>query len=268
MVGRTPSALALLLALALGPAPAPAFSSFKNFPVVGLREEPALSTQPEAEMKEDVREPREADISSYTDSSLDDTFIEEALFLTPEDREEREFTPRFEDWAEEESELEGEVEALRPERDMLGGHHGAGHHGAEHHGEEHMEDHQKRPVGRRREGRREGRRMQEQRAGRQTGGTGLAVGLLNSGPGLDGNYNFNYANEDSSTREEASGPDGVRGSYSFITPEGEQVRIQYVADETGFHATGSHVPQAPPMPPAIRRMLDHLAKVNGHAKLY
>ena len=82
--------------------------------------------------------------------------------------------------------------------------------------------------------------------------------------------------------------------------------IQYVADETGFHATGSHVPQvkkkhwvigsfcflwnkhsvlilqiiiiilnfansnniqAPPMPPAIRRMLDHLAKVTPSALL-
>lgn len=251
MAGLTPSALALVLALALGPAPAPAFSSFKNFPVVGLRQDA------EGEMEEEVREPRAADISSYTDSSLDDTFIEEALFLTPEDREEREFSPRFEDWAEEESELEGEVEVLRPERDMLGGHHGD--HGAAGH-----MDQQKRPVGRRREG----KRQQEQRRGRQTGDTGLAVGLLNSGPGQDGNYNFNYANEDSSTREEAAGPDGVRGSYSFVTPEGEQVRIEYVADETGFHATGSHVPRAPAMPPAIRRMLDHLAKVNGHAKLY
>ena len=40
------------------------------------------------------------------------------------------------------------------------------------------------------------------------------------------------------------------------------MNIQYIADETGFHATGSHVPVAPPMPPAIRRMLDHLAKVS------
>merc|ERR1712060_974447 len=61
---------------------------------------------------------------------------------------------------------------------------------------------------------------------------------------------------------------GGRGRERIVTPEGEEVSIQYVADETGFHATGSHVPQAPPMPPAIRRMLDHLAKVNGHAKLY
>jgi hypothetical protein len=218
MVGRTPSALALLVALALGPAPAPAFSSFKNFPVVGLRQEPALVAEPEGQMEEEVRAPRAADISSYTDSSLDDTFIEEAVFLTPEDREEREFTPRFEDWAEEESELEGEVEVLRPERDMLGGHHG------EHHMDtRHMdsEDHQMRQVKRRRGP--AGRRPQEQRAGRQTGATGPAFGLLNSGPSPEGNYNFNYANEDSSTRQEASGPDGVRGSYSFVTPEGEQV---------------------------------------------
>ena len=49
--------------------------------------------------------------------------------------------------------------------------------------------------------------------------------------------------------------------------EGEQVSVQYHADETGFHATGSHVPQAPPMPAHVQRLLDHLAKVNGLKRL-
>jgi len=63
----------------------------------------------------------------------------------------------------------------------------------------------------------------------------------------------------------------------FLTPEarearaleeeGEEVQVQYHADETGFHATGSHVPQAPPMPPHVQRLLDHLAKVNGLERL-
>ena len=34
-----------------------------------------------------------------------------------------------------------------------------------------------------------------------------------------------------------------------MTPEGEQVSVQYHADETGFHATGSHVHQAHHTPP-------------------
>ena len=28
----------------------------------------------------------------------------------------------------------------------------------------------------------------------------------------------------------------------FVTPEGEQVSVQYHADETGFHPTASHIP--------------------------
>jgi len=234
------------------------------------------------EEEEEVREPREADpadynegdVTSYSETdNLDDQFIEEALFLSPEDRDARDVeVGTFEDWAEQEVEEEGEiVEVARAERD--GAHHGDGHHRAGHKmpGE--------RQVVRRRGGRRQQQRdqvverqerQQEQRPreDRQTGDIGPAFGVLSNPPNQEGDYNFNFANDDGSSRQEASGPAGVRGSYSFVTPEGEEVNIQYVADETGFHATGSHVPQAPPMPPAIRRMLDHLAKVNGHAKLY
>ena len=89
-----------------------------------------------------VREPREANLASYNDgevtsysdvSSLDDDFIEEALFLSPEDRDARDVeTGSFEDWAQEEAEEDGEiVEVARAERDGLGGHHGA-HHRAGH----------------------------------------------------------------------------------------------------------------------------------------
>ena len=83
-----------------------------------------------------MREPREANLASYNDgkvasysdsvSNIDDEFIEEALFLSPEDRDARDVDiGSFEDWAEEEAEEEGEiVEVARPERDGLGGHHG------------------------------------------------------------------------------------------------------------------------------------------------
>jgi len=155
---------------------AASFSSFKNFPVVGLRSSPAsplplLALEGEQEvqevpseeaarrleeLEEEVpRQARQADINSYSDSNLDDTFIEEALFLTPEDREEREYSPRFEDWAEEEGEGgQGEGEVVRLERDGLGGHHGA-HHGA------HEEDHAA-PMPVRRRSRKGGRRQQQQ----------------------------------------------------------------------------------------------------------
>merc|ERR1711881_81030 len=110
-------------------------------------------------------------------------------------------------------------------------------------------------------------RRQEQRRGRQSGATGVALGVLSNPPSSDGNYNFNFSNDDGSSRQEVGAPDAIRGSYSFVTPEGEEVSVQYHADETGFHATGSHVPQAPPMPPHVQRLLDHLAKVNGLKRL-
>ena len=72
-----------------------------------------------------VREPREADpaefnegdVTSYSETdNLDDQFIEEALFLSPEDRDARDVeVGTFEDWAEQEVEEEGEiVEVVRP----------------------------------------------------------------------------------------------------------------------------------------------------------
>ena len=66
-----------------------------------------------------VREPREADpaeyneedVTSYSETdNLDDQFIEEALFLSPEDRDARDVeVGTFEDWAEQEVEEEGEI---------------------------------------------------------------------------------------------------------------------------------------------------------------
>ena len=66
-----------------------------------------------------VREPREADpaefnegdVTSYSETdNLDDQFIEEALFLSPEDRDARDVeVGSFEDWAEQEVEEEGEI---------------------------------------------------------------------------------------------------------------------------------------------------------------
>ena len=51
----------------------------------------------------------------------------------------------------------------------------------------------------------------------------MMIKLSNQSPNQEGDYNFNFANDDGSSRQEASGPAGVRGSYSFVTPEGEEV---------------------------------------------
>jgi len=191
-----------------------------------------------------------------------DDFVEDAVQYEPQDRETRQVginLPQLDDYYDDEpsqfddvfDELDTGDDSARIERD--GGHHdNSGRHG--------------------RQGRRGGRRNQQQlqqqdfepvfdepRGGRQTGGIAPALGVLNNPPAEDGSYNFNFVDDDGSTREESMSSDGfVQGSYSYITPEGEQIQVSYTADETGYHPSG-----LPPMPAHVQRLLDHLAKVNG-----
>ena len=37
-----------------------------------------------------------------------------------------------------------------------------------------------------------------------------------------------------------------KGSYSFTTPDGVVLTVNWVADENGFQATGDHLPTPPP----------------------
>lgn len=44
------------------------------------------------------------------------------------------------------------------------------------------------------------------------------------------------------------------GSFSYTSPEGELISVQYAADdEGGFQPQGNHLPTPPPIPPAIQR---------------
>ncbi|KAG7210915.1 hypothetical protein KM043_016292 [Ampulex compressa] len=47
-----------------------------------------------------------------------------------------------------------------------------------------------------------------------------------------------------------------QGSYSYTSPEGQLITIHYTADETGFHATGDHIPTPPPVSDEIQKGLD------------
>ena len=49
-----------------------------------------------------------------------------------------------------------------------------------------------------------------------------------------------------------------RGSYSFTTPDGVVLTVNWVADENGFQATGDHLPTPPPMPEHVVKMLTDL----------
>lgn len=47
-----------------------------------------------------------------------------------------------------------------------------------------------------------------------------------------------------------------QGSYTYTSPEGTIITVSYVADETGFHATGDHLPTPPPVSPEVQKGLD------------
>ncbi|XP_030753516.1 endocuticle structural glycoprotein SgAbd-2-like [Sitophilus oryzae] len=62
----------------------------------------------------------------------------------------------------------------------------------------------------------------------------------------------NAGNKDAEAEE-------VQGSFQYTAPDGSPILIQYIADENGFQAQGSHLPIAPtppPIPVAILRALE------------
>ncbi|KAJ8924963.1 hypothetical protein NQ315_001128 [Exocentrus adspersus] len=76
----------------------------------------------------------------------------------------------------------------------------------------------------------------------------------------DGTYNYALETGDGISIQEqgdASG-DGTKaqGGFSYTAPDGQQIQIQYTADENGFQPQGDHLPTPPPIPPEIQRAID------------
>jgi len=106
------------------------------------------------------------------------------------------------------------------------------------------------------------------RGGRQFDVSDDAATFSGNTPDDNGNYNFQYATDDGSFRQESGRQNGdaqeITGEVSWTDEvTGETVSFTYVADENGYSAQGSHVPQAPPIPLAIQRGLDLIRRANG-----
>ncbi|VVC98217.1 unnamed protein product [Leptidea sinapis] len=55
-------------------------------------------------------------------------------------------------------------------------------------------------------------------------------------------------------------PDVIQGSFSWTSPEGEVITMNYVADENGYQPSGNAIPQPPEIPAQIARALAYTAK--------
>lgn len=60
----------------------------------------------------------------------------------------------------------------------------------------------------------------------------------------DGSYGYEYETGNGiSAKEHGVGGHSAQGAFSYTAPDGQVVHLSYVADEHGFHPTGSHIPQ-------------------------
>lgn len=75
----------------------------------------------------------------------------------------------------------------------------------------------------------------------------------------EGNYAYAFETSNGIQAQEAGNPNGVAGSYEFVSPEGEKIFLTYTADENGYQPTGEHLPTPPPIPEAILKSLEYIA---------
>lgn len=72
----------------------------------------------------------------------------------------------------------------------------------------------------------------------------------------DGSYRYAFETSNGIKQEEQGTPDGTKqGSSSYISPEGIEIKTTYVADETGYHPVGDHIPK---IPDYILRSLEYI----------
>lgn len=84
------------------------------------------------------------------------------------------------------------------------------------------------------------------------------VNQLDSDVRADG---FNYRLETSnsiSTGAEGDEHGNIHGHYEYVSPEGERIRVEYVANEHGYQPSSAVLPTPPPVPAEIVKALEYL----------
>lgn len=71
-----------------------------------------------------------------------------------------------------------------------------------------------------------------------------------------GQYEFAYETSNG-IKEEVQGEGGkfAKGFYEYTSPEGNPVRVEYIADDNGFHPEGEHLPTPHP---AVAKAIEYL----------
>ncbi|XP_075163085.1 pupal cuticle protein Edg-78E-like [Haematobia irritans] len=75
----------------------------------------------------------------------------------------------------------------------------------------------------------------------------------------DGSYDFAYQTSNGiSVSETGVGSSYASGSYSYTSPEGQNIALTYTADENGYQPQGDHLPTPPPIPSYILKALAYI----------
>ncbi|KAF2882200.1 hypothetical protein ILUMI_23967 [Ignelater luminosus] len=88
----------------------------------------------------------------------------------------------------------------------------------------------------------------------------------------DGTYNHAFETENEIYAEEQgfiknpsddnNGIQTIQGQFQYQSPEGQVMKLIYVADENGFQPQAEYLPTPPPIPPLIEKALKYLASLD------
>lgn len=75
----------------------------------------------------------------------------------------------------------------------------------------------------------------------------------------DGSYSYQYASSNSlDIAESGVGSSYASGTYAYTSPEGQPIKLSYIADENGYQPNGDHLPTPPPIPDYILKSIDYI----------